>query len=78
MRRILMSGALVAVLVGVILVAGTTLAQDKPDATLTFSGGSVSVGIGYSWARRSDGRGRLRSSGRAVTSRSINSHANRA
>ena len=49
MRRILMSGALVAVLVGVILVAGTTLAQDKPDGTLTFSGGHVSAGIGYSW-----------------------------
>jgi len=49
MRRILMSGALVAVLVGVILVAGTTLAQDKPDATLTLSAGHVSAGIGYSW-----------------------------
>jgi hypothetical protein len=49
MRRMLMTRALVAALVGVILVAGTTLAQDKPDATLTFSGGSVSVGIGYSW-----------------------------
>ncbi|HSB79688.1 MAG TPA: hypothetical protein VLH58_02530 [Candidatus Methylomirabilis sp.] len=49
MRRMLMSGAIVAVLVGVILVAGTALAQEKPVATLTFSGGSVSVGIGYSW-----------------------------
>lgn len=49
MRRKLMTEVSVAVLVGVILVAGTALAQDKPDATLTFSGGSVSVGIGYSW-----------------------------
>jgi hypothetical protein len=45
----LMSGLVVAVLVGVILVAGPALAQEKPVATLTFSGGSVSVGIGYSW-----------------------------
>lgn len=49
MRRMLMSGSFAVILVGVILVAGTALAQDKPDATLTFSGGSVSVGIGYSW-----------------------------
>jgi hypothetical protein len=38
-----------AVLVGAILVAGIALAQEKPDATLTFSGGHVSAGIGYSW-----------------------------
>jgi hypothetical protein len=44
-----MSGVVVAVLVGVILMAGTALAQDKPDATIKFSGGSVSVGIGYTW-----------------------------
>jgi hypothetical protein len=44
-----MSGVVVAGLVGVILVAGTALAQDKPDATIRFSGGSVSAGIGYSW-----------------------------
>ena len=49
MRRMLMTGAVVAILVGVILVAGTALAQDKPDATLKFSGGSVAAGIGYSW-----------------------------
>jgi len=49
MRRVLMSGAFVAVLVGVILAAGTTLAQDKPDATLKLSAGHVSAGIGYSW-----------------------------
>ena len=49
MRRMLMSGVVVAVLVGVIVLAGTVLAQDKPVATLKFSGGSVSVGIGYSW-----------------------------
>ncbi len=49
MRRMLMSGAVVAALVGVCLVASPALAQEKPDATLTFSGGSVSAGIGYSW-----------------------------
>jgi hypothetical protein len=47
----LMTGAVVAVLVGLFLVAGTTLAQDKPDGTITFSGGHVSAGIGYSWGR---------------------------
>ncbi len=49
MRRMLKSGAVVAVLVGVIVLAGTVLAQDKPDATIKFSGGSVSLGVGYSW-----------------------------
>ena len=49
MRRMLMSGSFAVILVGVILVAGTALAQDKPDATLTFTGGSASVGIGYTW-----------------------------
>ncbi len=49
MRRRLMSGAVVAVLVGATLVASAALAQEKPDATLKFSGGSVSAGIGYSW-----------------------------
>ena len=49
MRRMLRSGVVVAVLVGVILMAGTVLAQDKPDATITFSGGSVAAGIGWSW-----------------------------
>ena len=33
----------------VALVAGTALAQEKPDATLVFTGGSVAAGIGYSW-----------------------------
>ena len=47
MRRKLMT--LEAVLVGVFLVAGTVLAQDKPDGTITFEGGSVAVGIGFSW-----------------------------
>ncbi len=49
MRRMLMSGAVVAVLVGVSLIAGPAWTQEKPDATLSFSGGSVSAGIGYSW-----------------------------
>jgi hypothetical protein len=49
MRRMLMNGMGMAVLVGVLLFAGTALTQEKPVATLTFSGGSVSVGIGYSW-----------------------------
>ncbi len=49
MRRRLMSGAVVAVLVGVSLIAGLAWTQEKPDATLKFSGGSVSAGIGYSW-----------------------------
>ena len=49
MRRMLRSGVVVAVLVGVILMAGTVLAQDKPDATLVFHGGSVAAGIGWSW-----------------------------
>ena len=42
-------GRIVMALAIVALVAGTALAQDKPDATLTFSGGSVAAGIGYSW-----------------------------
>jgi hypothetical protein len=33
----------------VALMAGTALAQDKPDATLVLSGGSVAAGIGWSW-----------------------------
>jgi hypothetical protein len=49
MRRMLISGSFAVILVGVILVAGTAFAQDKPDGTITFHGGSVSVGIGYSW-----------------------------
>ena len=65
MGRRLMSGALVAALVGVILVAGTALPQDKPDGTITFSGGSVSVGIGYTWG----GEERSPSRGRSIPSR---------
>ena len=42
-------GRIVMALVIVALVAGTALAQDKPDATVVFSGGFVGVGIGYSW-----------------------------
>jgi hypothetical protein len=49
MKRMRMSGVVVAVLVGVILMAGSALAQDKPDATLTFTGGSVAAGVGWSW-----------------------------
>lgn len=49
MRRRLMRGSFAVILMGVILVAGTALAQDKPDATLKLSAGHVSVGIGYSW-----------------------------
>jgi len=45
-RRLMIVGA---VLVGVFLVAGLALAQDTPDGTVKFEGGSVSVGIGYSW-----------------------------
>lgn len=48
MRRMLMSGVLVVVLVGVALVAIGQAAQ--PDATFKLSGGSVAAGIGYSWA----------------------------
>ena len=42
-------GRIVMALAIVALVAGTALAQDKPVATLVFSGGSVAAGIGYSW-----------------------------
>jgi hypothetical protein len=42
-------GRIVMVVAIVALVAGTAFAQDKPDATLVFSGGSVAAGIGYSW-----------------------------
>ena len=31
------------------LVLGVAQAADKPDATLKLSGGSVAVGVGYSW-----------------------------
>ncbi len=43
MKMIAVALAMTAVL------AGAALAQDKPDATVTFSGGSVAAGIGYSW-----------------------------
>lgn len=49
MRRMRMSGVIMAVLVGAILMAGSALAQDKPVGTIKFTGGSVSLGIGYSW-----------------------------
>ena len=42
-------GRIVLALAVVALVAGTALAQEKPDATLVFTEGSVAVGIGYSW-----------------------------
>jgi hypothetical protein len=38
--------------------------EAAPDATLTFSGGSVAVGIGYSW-----GSGTLTYKARSTTSR---------
>ena len=49
MRHVLRSGVLVAVLGAVSLIAGLAWPQEKPDATVTFSGGSVAAGIGYSW-----------------------------
>ena len=42
-------GRIALALAVVALVAGTALAQEKPDATLAFTGGSVAAGIGYSW-----------------------------
>ena len=42
-------GRIVLALAVVALVAGTAIAQEKPDATLVFTGGSVAAGIGYSW-----------------------------
>lgn len=42
-------GRIVLALAVVVLVAGTAIAQEKPDATLVFSGGSVAAGIGFSW-----------------------------
>ena len=42
-------GRIVLALAVVALVGGTALAQETPDATLVFTGGSVAVGIGYSW-----------------------------
>jgi len=42
-------GRIALALAVVALVAGTALAQEKPDATVVFSGGSVAAGIGYSW-----------------------------
>ena len=38
-----------AVLVGVSVVAWPAWAKEMPDATFTFSGGSVSAGVGYNW-----------------------------
>ena len=38
-----------AVLVGVSVVAWPAWAKEMPDATFTFSGRSVSAGVGYSW-----------------------------
>jgi hypothetical protein len=42
-------GRIVLALAVVALVAGMAIAQEKPDATLVFTGGSVAAGIGYSW-----------------------------
>jgi len=42
-------GRIVMALAIAALVAGTAFAQDKPDATLVFHGGSVAAGIGWSW-----------------------------
>jgi len=42
-------GSIVAALAVAALMAGTAPAQDKPDATLVLSGGSVAAGIGWSW-----------------------------
>jgi len=42
-------GRIVMALAAVALVAGTALAQEKPDATLVFTESSVAVGIGYTW-----------------------------
>ena len=42
-------GRIVLALAVVVLVAGTAIAQEKPDATLVFSGGSVAAGIGFGW-----------------------------
>jgi hypothetical protein len=42
-------GVLVLALAAVALSVGPSGAQEKPDATIMFSGGSVSAGIGYSW-----------------------------
>ena len=49
MRGLLVWGMLVLGLVAVALGASPSGAQEKPDATITFSGGSVSAGIGYNW-----------------------------
>ena len=49
MQGLRMSRAVMATLFVAILTAGVALAQEAPDATLTFSGGSVSVGVGYLW-----------------------------
>jgi hypothetical protein len=49
MRQMLVWGVLVLALAAVALSVGPSGAQEKPDATITFSGGSVSAGIGYSW-----------------------------
>jgi hypothetical protein len=46
MRKV---GMFALVLAVVVLGAGAALAQDKPDATIKLSGGSVAAGIGYSW-----------------------------
>ena len=42
-------GRIVLALAVVALMAGTAMAQDKPDATLVFTEGSVAAGIGFSW-----------------------------
>ncbi len=41
---------LVAVAALALVVTGAQAAEETPDATLKLSGGSVAVGIGYSWA----------------------------
>ena len=49
MRRVRTIAAVLGVLIVAIFTASVALAQDQPDATFTFTGGSVSLGVGYVW-----------------------------
>ena len=46
MNRTILSLAVVGLLA---LSPGVSLADDQPDATIDYSGGSAALGIGYSW-----------------------------
>jgi len=48
-RRVVTFAAMLLVGIALLIGVGSGVAQDVPDATIEFSGGSVAAGIGFSW-----------------------------